>query len=295
MSYGEASIVRHSVHIQGNVFSWLDWGGSGPLLHISHSIGFCAGVYSPFAERLNAHFHVIGLDTRGHGKTQAPAVPGKLNNWNILYDDLESFFRLLDKPLISVGHSMGGTLSTVAAIRRPDLVRALIMIEPGIIPPAWRWGVFLLQHLGLTSAVPMVSRTARRKDTWPNRDAIKKDLLEKAVFRNWKEGFLDAYVEHAVTENKDGSVRLCCDPAWEARCIAMAPTDIWRYVRELRVPTLVLYGERSKTFLPAVAERFRTSVPHALLKRFEGAGHNIIMENPEGVVKAVLDFAKSII
>jgi pimeloyl-ACP methyl ester carboxylesterase len=288
-------MISHPVHIRGSEFAYVDWGGSGPLLHISHSIGFCAGVYSPLAERLNDRFHVIGSDSRGHGRTKAPADPRGLKNWVILYDDLEGLFKKLDQPLVAVGHSMGGTLSLVAAIRRPDLVRALIMIEPGIIPPAWRWGVFLLQHLGLTSAVPMVSRTARRKDTWPNRGAIKKDLLEKAVFRNWKEGFLDAYVEHALTENKDGSVRLCCDPAWEARCIAMAPTDIWRSVRKLRVPTLVLYGERSKTFLPAVAERFRTSVPHALFKRFEGAGHNIIMENPDAVVEAVWDFAKSII
>src|SRR5271157_3054483 len=87
------SCSYHPVHMQGGDFYYLDWGGSGPLVHISHSIGFCAGVYTPLAERLNTRFHVIGLDSRGHGRTKAPAEPDRFKSWYILYDDLDNFFR----------------------------------------------------------------------------------------------------------------------------------------------------------------------------------------------------------
>ncbi len=72
----------------GGDFHWIDWGGRGPLLHLSHATGFCAGVYTPLAERLLAHFRVIGMDNRGHGATSASADPTRLLDWNIFAEDL---------------------------------------------------------------------------------------------------------------------------------------------------------------------------------------------------------------
>ena len=82
--------------------------------------------------------------------------------------------------------------------------------------------------------------------------------------------------------------------AWEARCIETAPTDIWDYVPRLKTPTLVIFGEKSKTFLPEVVERFGSEVPHAVFKRFNGNGHNVIMENPEGVADVIMGFVKDL-
>lgn len=282
------------VHIQGDEFYYLDWGGSGPLVHISHSIGFCAGVYTPLAERLNTHFHVIGLDSRGHGRTKAPAELEKFQSWYIFYNDLGNFFRGLDQPLIAIGHSMGGTISMVSVVRRPELIRALVVIEPGIMPPSWVSRIDQLQKSGLPGSMPAVSKTAKRRKEWPSREALRASVSEKDLFRSWKQEFLDAYVEHIAEEADDGSVRLRCDPEWEARCIATAPTDIWGYVPQLKIPTLVLYGKRSSTFLPEVVERFQSEVHHAVFKRFDENGHNVIMENPEGVADTIIEFLQRI-
>jgi pimeloyl-ACP methyl ester carboxylesterase len=288
-----SSYSFNPVHIQGDEFYYLDWGGSGPLVHISHSIGFCAGVYTPLAERLNARFHVIGLDGRGHGRTKATAEPERFQSWYILYDDLDNFFLGLGQPLIAIGHSMGGTISMVSAVRRPELIRALVIIEPGIVSPSWVSGLDQLQKSGLTESIPAVSKTAKRRKEWPSREALRASVSEKDLFRSWRREFLDAYVEHIAEEVDDGSVRLRCDPAWEARCIATAPMDIWDYVPRLKTPTLVLYGKRSGTFLPEVVERFQSEVPHAVFHCFGGNSHNVIMEEPEAVTKVIFEFLES--
>jgi pimeloyl-ACP methyl ester carboxylesterase len=288
-----SSFSCRPVRLQDDDFYYRDWGGSGPLIHISHSIGFCAGVYTPLAERLNVRFHVIGLDSRGHGRTKAPADPDKFQSWYILYDDLDNFFRELDQPLIAIGHSMGGTISMVCAVRRPELVRALVIIEPGIVPPSWIASLAELQKNGLTGSIPSISKTAKRQKEWPSREALRASVSEKELFRSWRREFLDAYVEHITYEADDGFVRLRCDPDWEARCVATAPMDIWDYVPQLKTPTLVLYGEHSRTFLPEVVDRFRSEVPHAVFQCFGGNGHNVIMEEPEAVTKVILEFLEA--
>lgn len=279
------------IKINGENFSYLDWGGSGPILHISHSIGLCAGVYSPLALEFNKICQVIGMDSRGHGKTEAIVDTGRMRNWDILYRDLEEFFKYLNQPIIAVGHSMGGTISLVTAVRRPDIVRALVLIEPGIMPPSWVFGIFLLQKLRLTSLVPSVSKTSKRKNSWPDRKSAEQYLSAKSIYSGWERAYFDAFLEHNL-EDKISGTQLCCNPKWEAHCIATAPTDIWHYVPKLKIPTLVIYGTKSMTFLPNVVNRMKKEVPQAIFSQFEG-GHNIIMERPVEVNATITHFLAS--
>jgi pimeloyl-ACP methyl ester carboxylesterase len=279
-------------NLNGGVFNFLDWGGSGPIALIGHSIGFCAGLYSPLAALLTDHFQVLGLDGRGHGRTKAPADPDKLKNWHIFYDDLEGFCRHIGQPVIAIGHSMGGTVSMAAAVRRPELLRALVMIEPGIIPPEWIPGTYLMQKCGLTGLAPMVSKTAKRKNKWPDRAALRDHLSTNKLFVHWERSFIDAYIEYMIEDTDTGAVQLRCDPRWEARCIATAPTDIWQYVPKLKTPTLIIYGSNTRTFLPSVIKRFKNEVPHAVFRCFEGIGHNVVMENPREAAASILEFLR---
>ena len=271
-------------------FHYIDWGGSGPLTHIAHATGLCAGAYSPMAKSLQAHFHVVGLDFRGHGHSVAPAYARGLKNWEIFYDDLERFFEHLGKPFVAIGHSLGGTASLVVSSRRPELVSALILIEPGIMAPLWRPWVYLAQKTGLSGYVPFVTRASGRKGVWKNRDLARADVYKKGQFRYWADDFIDAFIDEGLKNDEMRSVKLACNPAWEGRCLAMAPCNIWKYVPRLKIPTLVLYGKLSKTFLPSVVRRFRADVPQAKIIGFEQTGHFIPMEVPEKTVEVILNF-----
>jgi pimeloyl-ACP methyl ester carboxylesterase len=144
-------------------FHFIDWGGSGPLAHFSHATGLCAGTYTPLAQRLNSHLRVLGMDDRGHGMTKAPANPHKLKNWDIFVKDLEPFFEHLGEPVIAMGHSRGAAVSLLLAVKRPELIRALVLIDPTILPLSWMWWWYLAQKTGLARLVPIVATAARRR------------------------------------------------------------------------------------------------------------------------------------
>ena len=108
------------------------------MTHIAPATGLCAGAYDKVATGLLPHFHIVGLDLRGHGRTGITANPKHLNNWDVFYRDLEHFFNYLEQPIIAIGHSMGGTVSLRLAVQRPEMFTALVLIEPGLMPPAWR-------------------------------------------------------------------------------------------------------------------------------------------------------------
>ncbi|MFH1241183.1 MAG: alpha/beta hydrolase [Pseudomonadota bacterium] len=275
-------------------FHYIDWGGSGPLAHFSHATGFCAGAYTPFTEKLVSHLRVIGIDDRGHGKTRAPADPEKLESWDIFAKDLADFLEHQGRPVIAMGHSRGAVSSLVVAVMRPDLIRALVLVDPTILPFSWMGGWFVAKKMGLSRFIPIAARAARRRRVWPNREAILSAYGVKSPFREWKDGFLDAYIDNGTEDTEEGAIRLCCDPTWESRCFATCSHDVWRYISRLQVPTLVLYGSESDTFLKPAVKRFKTKAPAAVFRYFEGTGHFVPMERPDESAEAILTFLRDI-
>ncbi len=274
------------------IFSFIDWGGSGPTAHFSHATGLCAGVYSPLANRLRARLKIFGMDDRGHGKTSAPADPNNLQNWNIFADDLEQFFNVLNEPAIAIGHSRGATASLLLAVKRPELVRALVLIDPTILPYHWMWWWYLAKKTGLAKRLPIVATAAKRRYIWPDRQTMLESYRGKAVFRSWQNGFLEAYVASGTEETADGQIKLCCAPAWESRCFAVCPHDIWRHIPRLNLPTLVLYGTESDTFLAPAAKRFKAKVPSARMMPLEDTSHSVPMERPADTAEIILEFLR---
>jgi pimeloyl-ACP methyl ester carboxylesterase len=271
-------------------FHYLDWGGSGPILHLAHATGYCAGVYTPLAERLTPVLRVVGMDDRGHGQTTIPADPGKLKDWNIFRDDLAAFVRNLGRPIIALGHSRGGTVGLLLAVKYPELVRALILIDPTILPFSWMWWWYLAKKTGAARFVPIAYRAAKRRKVWPDRETIFQSYRNKESMKRWEEAFLKAYVEEGTRETSDGQITWRCDPAWEARCFATCPHDVWRFVPRVRCPTLVIYGRNSDTFLKQAAERFKRKLPSAELVGMENTSHFVPMERPEETATAILKF-----
>ena len=271
-------------------FHYIDWRGSGPPAHFSHATGLCAGAYSPLMNLLGTRLALVGLDDRGHGKTAVPADPARLQNWDVFANDLALFFESFNAPVIAMGHSRGATASLLLAVRRPELVRALVLIDPTILPFSWMWWWYLAQKTGAAKRVPIVATAARRKYIWPDRRSILDSYRSKAVFSGWQNGFLEAYIEAGTEATADGKIRLCCSPAWESRCFAVCPHDVWRHIPRLKQPTLVIYGADSDTFRPAAAKRFQTKVPAAVLVSLEQTGHFVPMERPAETADAIIAF-----
>jgi pimeloyl-ACP methyl ester carboxylesterase len=276
-----------------------DFGGEGPVLHLAHANGFPPRTYRLLAEILTARYHVIGLPSR-------PLWPGSrpesVPHWRVMADDL---IRGLDdlglQGIVGVGHSMGGDLTLWAAISRPDLFRAAVLVDPVILPPMWLRGVQLLRCLGLGRKLPLAEGALRRRRLWPNRQVCYERYRRLPVFAHWPDASLRAYVEAGTRERSDGQVELAYPPEWEAHIFATVPTDIWRAVPRLRPdgdrpspPTLVMRGERSDTFRAASQARMERLLPQARYLVIPDAGHLLPMERPAEVGAAILDFLEGV-
>lgn len=274
-------------------FHHIDWGGSGPLAHFAHATGFCAGTYTPLIELLRRHVRMLGMDHRGHGRTTAPADPQELKSWYFFADDLERFFEHLGEPVIAMGHSLGAAASLLVAIKRPELIRALVLIDPTILPFSWMWWWFLAQKTGLIRLVPIVAKAARRRSVWPDRESILAAYQHNPPFQSWQKGFLEAYIADGTEETGNGTIRLRCHPAWESRCFAAYPADMWRHIRQVQPPTLLLYGAQSVAFRASAAKRLTAKLQNAVVRRFEKTSHFVPMERPDECVEVIIAFLRN--
>ena len=164
-----------------------DFGGEGQVVHLAHANGFPPGSYRPFAETLtgppptagSGHpatgsgwrggYHVIGLPAR---PLWSGSRPGSAPTWHTLAEDLvEGLDAIGLQGVIGVGHSMGGVYTLLAAIRRPELFRALVLIDPVILPPGWLRMLRVMRWLGLEKRQPLVQGALRRRRVWPSRRA----------------------------------------------------------------------------------------------------------------------------
>lgn len=265
-----------------------DFGGDGPTVHLAHANGFPPGTYRLLAGTLTDRYHVVGLPSR-------PLWPGSrpesAPDWHPLADDLvQGLDGLGLKGGIGVGHSIGGVLTMWAAIQRPDLFRAVVLIDPVILPPAWLWALQLMRRLGLWQRQPLVQGALRRRRTWPSRRACYEHYKRKPLFTTWPDASLRAYVEAGTRERPDGHVELTYPPEWEAHIFATTPTDVWRTVPQLQTPVLVIRGEHTNTFRPQSQARMERLVPQARFVVIPGAGHMVPLERPLETGAAIRDW-----
>jgi len=293
LTYGNGSSkmkIDQTFNGKEGLFHYIDWGGKGALTHFAHATGLCAHAYTPLVNLLTQALRIVGIDDRGHGNTTAPANTRTLKNWEIFVDDLDFFLSSFQEPVIAIGHSRGAVVSMLLALRRPELVRALVLIDPTILPLPVMWLVYLAKQTGLNRYIPIVARAAKRNGLWPDQKTLLETYQTKGMFKTWQKGFLEAYIEDGTQETDDGRVRLSCEPAWESKCFSVYPHDLWRYIPAIEQPTLVLYGEHSDTFLKSAAKRFQSKVPHAQVRCFKNTSHFVPMEKPRETARAIHSF-----
>jgi pimeloyl-ACP methyl ester carboxylesterase len=268
-----------------------DFGGDGSWIHLAHANGFPPGAYRRLAESLTPHYHVIGLAAR-------PLWPGsrpeRAPTWRPLADDLiGGLDHLGSRAIVGVGHSLGGVLTLWAAIIRLDLFRAVVLIDPVILPPSYILILRLLRGLGLKQRQPLVQSALHRRRTWPSREACFEGYRSRPRFARWSDVALWDYVESGTRTSDDGQAELIYPADWEAHIFATAPTDVWRDVPHLDTPALILRGECSDTFLPAARARLARQLPRARFITISGAGHLLPMERPVEIGAVIHDWLQA--
>ncbi len=267
---------------------------TGPIdLIFLHATGFNALTYRTLLQPLAQRFRMVALDLRGHGHTTLPARAALLTHWGRYAADVVAAVRYLSRghpaPALIAGHSMGGTTALLALAGAPDLARALLMIEPAVVPGAWRRGLLLpFAPLILQRRLPIARSAARRRAHFASTAEVLASYRGRGAFKSWKPGFLDDYVEDGFAQQPDGSVRLRCAPAWESATFAGHRHDTAAALRALRVPARVMVAGHASTTTAALP-MFRVNAPAMAIERVADCTHFLPMEHPELVQERLIE------
>jgi pimeloyl-ACP methyl ester carboxylesterase len=137
--------------------------GEGPdTVVFSHSYLLSSEHFRPQIAALSGSFRCLAFDHRGHGGSDAPESGYDMEN---LYADAVGFIEATGRaPCHFVGLSTGGFIGLRLGIRRPDLVRSLVLMDTSADPePAgrareYRVMLWMLRTLGYW---PLVRRMAK--------------------------------------------------------------------------------------------------------------------------------------
>jgi len=269
--------VRKTLPLPEGEVSCLLWEGAGPFLHFAHATGFNAETYRGLLTPLAGRLRIAAVDQRGHGFTALPATLDLPKGWTIYRDDLLRLLALLDeRPAILAGHSMGGTVSLMAAALRPERVRGLVLVEPVMVPLAAK----ILRYFAANGEPNIADRAEQRRDTFPSFEAALAAYTGRGAFKSWQTDTLGDYLRGGLIDDPDTqAVRLACKPSWEAATFRAAPFGKARLARRVSCPITVLHGTIASTCRDSEADVFRRA--GARVVKIDGASHFLPMEHPD--------------
>lgn len=235
--------------LQGGDMSVLDMGdpARAPDMIFVHANGFNALTYRSLLEPLAREAHILAPDLRGHGLSTLSARPGWRRSWRDLRDDLVALIDAVEgPPMVLAGHSMGAVVALLAAGERPDRVRAVVMLDPVILPRPAALAMSLPLIGRGARRYPLVKNALRRRARFQSRRAAMEAYRGRGAFRGWPDAVLVDYVADGFRDVEDG-VELNCAPEWEASNYAAQGCDPWPVLRGLDRPLIILKAEHGST------------------------------------------------
>ena len=236
-----------------------------PVLVLSHSIGTDHGMWGLQAADLLPHFQILRYDTRGHGASDAP--PGEYSI-ELLGRDVLGLVDLLEiKQFAFCGLSLGGAIGQWLGIHAADRLTQLILANtsPQFGPRSnWEARIKMVSEGGMKSIVDIAMGRFFSPET----------LAQDGVY---------ASAVRAVLLATDSTGYAGC-------CAALRDVDNRELLRTIRVPTLVISGDRDvSTPWEGHGEILAREIPDAETIHL-AAAHLSNLERPRSFTAALLNF-----
>jgi 3-oxoadipate enol-lactonase len=212
------------------------------------------------------------LEAAGH-RVLAPDLPGfgeaALEPPTVDYVAVAS--ALLDEPAAVVGCSFGGRVALELAGSKPELVRKLVLVAPGLASTEWseESKAAFAEEDALVEQGDLAGAAEQQARMWlaPDAAAGVRELTADMTRRSYDQ-------QLAVEDVR----AVWPDPSAETR------------LAELDVPTLVVVGDADRPELRELAAALAADLPDARLETIAGAGHLPSIERPDELNALLLEF-----
>lgn len=247
-------------------------GGGTPILLI-HPAGSTAGTWGVIPESLCEFGRVIFYDRRGYGRSRDATVRSVDTHTRDAAAVLE---RLATTAAVLVGTSAGATIALDLVVRRPDLVRAVVVHEA-----PWR----ALHHPGRAALVTLTRMEwLARSGRYP--EAAETLLRQVYAYRDGGSAW-DAFPEEWRRIGRDSGRSVVADLRSTLGGLAGYPRAA--ALAGITVPTVCTYGGRSADYMVAVTRALARAIPTARLREIDGAGHAVPFDAPAAFVDVIVE------
>ncbi len=243
----------------------IDGPEDGAPVVFANSLGTDMRLWDPILPYLPEGLRLIRYDKRGHGLSSCPPAPYSMGN---LVSDVE---RLLDhlgvKDCLFVGLSIGGMIAQGLAVKRLDLVRAMVLSNTGAkigTKEMWADRIAAVEQGGIEAlADPVMER-------W-----FSKTFRATPELQLWRT---------MLTRQPDAGYAGCS--------AAISGTDFYSTTAGLRLPVLGIAGSEDGSTPPDVVRETVDLVPGSKFHLIRGAGHLPCVEKPEEYAKVLTGFMR---
>ena len=224
-----------------------------PVVMLSNSLGTRLEMWDPQMQALTERYRVLRYDSRGHGRSDAPDGPYTID---LLADDALGLLDALDIEQVHFcGLSKGGMVGQVLGARHGDRLISLALCSTSCHMPA--------------------------RELWEERIRVaRKDgmaALADGVVERW---FTEAFRREPSIAVDRVRQMILDTPAhgYAACCAAIRDMDLRELIRDIRLPTLVIVGDKDPATPPKMAEEIRSRIPGARLEVVPDAAHLLNIE-----------------
>lgn len=252
-------------------------GGEGEVFLLLHGIPGSAYAWESVGIQLAAQYNVIIPDLLGFGESDAPTDD------YYMVAQANALKRLLDTlgvtTLFIGGHDFGGPVALTLIRVFPELtIKGLVLTDTNTftdtyVPPPLR-----------VASIPVLN-TFFFKIVAGNRIGMR--LMYLAATKQKSESRWSMFRRHLTSSGMEFTRRIF------QRSLADLKTNyqsIETMLPEIRIPTLILWGDSDPFFATSVGERLHRSIPGAALKIYEQTGHFVPEERASKVATDIMEF-----
>jgi len=266
-----------------------NFGGDGETIHFAHANGYPPESYRQLLSPLTNDYKVIGMLQRPLWDN---SDYNEIKNWHQLADDMIQFLDEQSlKGIVGVGHSLGAIVSVLAASKRPDLFKKLILIEPVIFPKLMTAVNHFMPMSLRKKYVPVAKVALKRKDHWSTEQEIFDSYRKKKIFALLSDASIWDWIKAGIVPHKEGGVTLRFTKQWEAHIYATV-TNVLDALDKLTVPFYIMRGAKTNVISDKMWTKLSRKYPTERLIEYKNATHLLPLELQERVANDILRIIK---
>jgi len=240
---------------------------NAPTLVLGTTLGTSLEIWDQFMAHLPRNLRVLRYDMRGHGLSDVTEGPYSMGQ---LVRDAEMICDAYEvRDAVFLGPSVGGLIALGLAIKRPDILRGLILAGAAAKvdhPQAWEARAVTAETKGMSA------------------------IVDNAMSRLFAPEFygtkaMAIWLNMMMTTEAQG---------FAAVCRAIGGTDMMSPTSGLRIPTLGVAGTEDKTIPPDLVRETIDLIPGAQVVLMRGVGHIPAIEAPAAFAEIVVNFLADI-